>query len=452
MKYKLLFTVFLLTAGIIIFNSCVKQDFDQPPVNIPVSPYKANFTIDSLNMMYTGTDTMLITDSIFIQGIVISSDQSGNIYKNLYIQDNTGGIVIAIDLPDLYTTYRLGQRIVIKLQGLYLGQYGGVTELGYPNGPDIGRIPEALLASHFYPDSLPGKVPAPVLIDEFTTVNMKKYLNMLVRVDNISFPDAGMPFAEYQVSVNRNIADYLGQVILVDGQSGNEFILRTSGYALFYSDLLPFGVGNMTGILSQYSGQFQMYIRDLNDLANFDTTVKVIYRNDFSSDPPDWVIETLTSNKPWTWDSQYLCMSANGYGGTAPCETWLISPAIDLTGVTDPVLTFNTWTKYTDSAIPHPLEVKISTDYSGSGNPSSATWTDLPCTLATTADMTPSGPVSLSDYHQKVYIAYRYRSSGTGSNSSSKWEVDDFSIRGKKYPSGNSFQAASFRGGFFLFR
>jgi hypothetical protein len=127
-------------------------------------------------------------------------------------------------------------------------------------------------------------------------------------------------------------------------------------------------------------------------------------------------------------------MAVNGYGGDAASEDWLVSPGIDLTGVSDAVLTFKMWTKYTDGGLQNPMEVFVSTNYSGSGDPTGATWTPLACTLpaANSASWTSSGDVDLSMYHQKVYIGYRYKSSGTGSNSSSSWEMDTFKVEGEK--------------------
>jgi hypothetical protein len=78
--------------------------------------------------MYTGTLDS-IEDDIIIKGIVISSDQAGNIYKSLYIQDSTGGLNISLDKTNLYTIYKPGQKVYVKCKGLYLGAYGGVVQL-----------------------------------------------------------------------------------------------------------------------------------------------------------------------------------------------------------------------------------------------------------------------------------------------------------------------------------
>ena len=215
---------------------------------------------------------------------------------------------------------------------------------------------------------------------------------------------------------------------------GNSVILYNSSYASFASNLLPQGVGTVQGIFTVFSTKYEFLVRDLNDMVNFvDTGQTVIYQNNFDASPPDWVIFTSSGNG-WTWDASYSEMTGNGYNGSAPSNTWLISPGLDLTNVTNPVLTFNTWTQFTDSGLANPLDVKISTDYSGSGDPSAATWSDIQCILpaANSKVWTSSGDISLSAIHQKVYVAFQYRSSGTASSSASKWEVDTFKLTGRK--------------------
>ncbi len=64
----------------------------------------------------------------------------------------------------------------------------------------------------------------------------------------------------------------------------------------------------------------------------------------------------------------------SGFEG-APFENddWLISPALDLDNYINEVLTFQNAKNYTGND----LEVKISIDYDGGGNPYSGTWTTL---------------------------------------------------------------------------
>jgi hypothetical protein len=415
-----------------ILSSCVKQKFDEPPVIIPHVNFAANATIDTLTKLYGfHTDTLKITQDIIIKGIIAGNDQSGNIYKKFFLQDNSGGLDVEIDQVDLYTQFKVGQRVFIKCKGLYLGQYGGSMELGYLFNGGIGRMPAALMKDHIFADSLAGKPPLPDTLN-LSNPPFDHLINKLVAVPDVRFPDAGLPFVTGGVTTSRNIGDADGNPITINGKN---FILYTSNYASFSNNLLPAGVGTIKGIFTVYTGKYEMLVRDLNDMVNFiDTGQTIIYQNNFDVAPPDWVIFTPASNKPWTWDGSYFEMVANGYGGNVACETWLISPGINLANVTTPVLTFNTWTKYTDSGLANPLEVKISTNYAGSGDPSVATWSNLQCILpaANSATWLSSGAIDLSGFHQTIYVAFRYRSSGVTSSSASKWEVDAFKLTGKK--------------------
>lgn len=452
-KTSILFVLTLIAGFTAVFTGCVKKDFDVPPIVVPSVDFESNANIDTLKRLLSHPmiyDTLYVKDTIvgtshmkkiisdlIIQGLVSANDESGNIYKSLYLQDSTSGIVIASDMTDMYTLYKVGQRIYIKCKGLYLGSYGGVAQLGWADPAySVGRIPATQLESRLFPDSLAGKSPAAdTLILPGDTTNLVQRVNKLVIIPNVRFEDAGQPFVTGDATTNRNITDATGNVIMIGGKS---LILRTSNYASFSLSNLPLGIGAVRGILSSYSKQYQLYIRDLNDLINFDTTgagpvLTTIYENSFDVDPPDWVKYSVNGNN-WTFDSQYQVMVGNGYGGTEPSDCYLVSPALQLTGVSEPILSFRMWTKYTDSGNPNPFEVLISTNYTGSGDPTLATWTTVTCTIpaANSAAWTSSGDVDLSAYNQKVYIAFHYKSSGTASSTASKWEVDNFKLTGKQ--------------------
>ena len=143
-----------------------------------------------------------------------------------------------------------------------------------------------------------------------------------------------------------------------------------------------------------------------------------------------WQVYSAASNDDWrvaSYNGKYYAYSS-GYGADAPTDDWLISPKLTLIG--DEILNFTTAKGYNGSEI----VVKISSDYTGSGNPEDATWIDLPATIATTDDgnfvWTDSGDVNLSAFAGEAYIAFYHKASGTVSNTVANWEVDDVVITG----------------------
>jgi hypothetical protein len=71
--------------------------------------------------------SVVIPDKVYIKTKVISSDELGNTYRSLYIQDiegpEQGGIEIKVGKGSLYTFYKPGQVLYIKADGLVLGNY-----------------------------------------------------------------------------------------------------------------------------------------------------------------------------------------------------------------------------------------------------------------------------------------------------------------------------------------
>ena len=70
-------------------------------------------------------------DRCIIKGQVTTSDQVGNLYKSLYIQDGTAGIEVKIGRNGLYNEYKLGQWIYVDCSDLTVGDYNGMINLGY---------------------------------------------------------------------------------------------------------------------------------------------------------------------------------------------------------------------------------------------------------------------------------------------------------------------------------
>lgn len=413
---KMIFMTALLAA---VFTSCVDDEFDQPDIVIPTVDFDSNCSIANLKASYPGTLDSIEADTI-IQGIVVANDESGNFYKTIVIQDATGGIELKIDRYDMYTEFKVGQRVYVKCRGLFLGDYGSLVQLGYIYNGEIGRIPDVMVDDHIFRDSLPGNAPAAALLTIPTLTT--DYLSMLVQFDSVHFTEPGLTFSESTGTTNRTLED----------ESGNQILVRTSNYANFAADQIPDGIGSIRGILSVYNGDYQLYLRDINDIFNWDDPTSgdyVLYER-FSTDP-GWNSYSVASNEDWFYSSGYGTMAVSASGADVACDDYLISPALNLSGVANPIFTFSSWTRYTDGGLTQPFDVLISTNYSGSGDPTLATWTNLTATLpaADSQTWTSSGDINLSAYSgQTIYIAFRYRSSGTTSGAYSQWQIDEFKI------------------------
>ena len=253
-------------------TSC-DDDWDTPPLAGPVATIEANTSIYDLKAKYwfdetNGVDTIGLTDEgehIIIKGRVISSDASGNIYKNLVIQDETSAVTFSINQSSLYTDYRMGQEVVIDVTDMYLGKYAGLQQFGWPDYSDTyGWQTTFMPLEHFQAHAQLNGLPEPAKMDTICTSisalpttkeGIIKMQSQLVRFDGVSFENGGKAtFAEYQKTTSQTISDGTASLTV-----------RTSGYANFYGKTLPEGEGAIVGILGYFNGSWQLTLRSYED-------------------------------------------------------------------------------------------------------------------------------------------------------------------------------------------
>jgi len=282
------FNFYLSLMLLLVCAAACSDDFDTPPMTVPTAEHKANMTIADFKAKYWQTTVNYIDtvkDDDIIQGYVTSSDESGNIYKSLYISDGTGGLTISINQNSLYNTYRIGQKVVIPMRGYFVGKYNGQQQLGYPQYYEKGLVweatflPSAMWQEMVEIDGLPDLTMVDttvVSISDFQgktdDATLLKYQGKLVRFNNVSFADADgtITFAESGSTTNRNIVD----------ADNNTLVVRNSNYASFRGEALPMGKGSVVGLLSFYatransSGTWQLYLRSIDDCIGFSTDTK----------------------------------------------------------------------------------------------------------------------------------------------------------------------------------
>jgi hypothetical protein len=255
----------LLLVAALVLNGC-KKKFDEPaPATDP--NIQANTTIAQLKAMHTvfGAIDVINTD-VIIEGIVVANDKSGNLYKEIYIQDSTGGLNVLLDANSLYTSFPVGRKVFIKANGLAISDYNRLVQLGVRavvgGVPSVQGITSGLIDDYVIGGSLNNPVvPKVVTVSQLGTSMQDPYQGTLIQLNNYEFiaADTGKTWSDtsaYKNSVN----------LTVKGCTGNSnIIIRTSGFANFAGINVPNGNGTLVAIYTVFNTTKQLIVRDDED-------------------------------------------------------------------------------------------------------------------------------------------------------------------------------------------
>ena len=249
---------------IMMYTCAEDQNFDVPEISCEPPNLKVNASIAAVKSIYKGAVTQ-IKQELIIEGYVISSDEKGNFYRTLHFQNSpvnpTDGLQLDVDIQNLHSMYPIGSKIIINTKGLYIDNYRGVLKIGgvYPQkngGVAVGRLSSMLAKKALFVSCDPPVEMVPKLVKAADIVDAM--INTLVVLENVEITSDShcQPYALVDKNTN----------ILVQNCEGNTIVLRNSGYADFQADLLPVGSGKIQGVLGKYNNDFQLTIRDTNDL------------------------------------------------------------------------------------------------------------------------------------------------------------------------------------------
>lgn len=164
------------------------------------------------------------------------------------------------------------------------------------------------------------------------------------------------------------------------------------------------------------------------------------FKEDFETNFPNWVKYSEVGTQVWTLDPTFgnpypgACAKMSGFANSTNNANvdWLISPAQDLSGFSSASIAFDNAYKFDGPAI----EVYVSRNYSGSGDPNATgvTWTKVEGAKLSTGNYSyvSSGLLDISGFagsgNETVYVAFKYTST---TSASSTWEIDNVKIYGK---------------------
>jgi len=398
----------MMLALVVLGVGC-KKELDSPPIR--TLPVGSVITIAELKAMYTNAPVHFET-AMSLYAIVTADENDGNFYKNISVQDHTGGITLRLlNSGGLY----IGDSIRIYLPGTVLSPYNSLMQLDSVD-VDNNTVKQATLVH---------VEPLVVNISDLDPVTMQ---SMLIRLDSVEFQVADAAGGTWADPVTQAYGEkYLEDCDL------NQVMVRTSGYSNYAGQALPQGRGSILCIMGVYGTTIQLSARRMSDV-HLDgprcpgQELPFFFKNfeDGSLTSGGWTEQDVSGTINWIADafSGYNFGRVTNFVGGAnqACETWYISPSIDLTPTTNPMLSFRTACNYAGPD----LQVLVSTNYT-SGAPGTATWTALSVALSPGSwTWTGSGDVSLVPYiGSNVHFAYKY----IGSNSDGKnYEVDDIKI------------------------
>ena len=270
-------------------TSCQDKDWDTPPSEKGMEAYGNKYlqetnvkTIAEVIALYSNeinnNSLKEVKQPMQIKGIVTGNDEGGNIYSALYLQDNTGAIVLSISQSGLYGAFPVGQTVLVELQGLYVGGYGKQPQIGttYTNPnkegatPQVGRMSRYVWKDHYKLLSpIPGLMVTPIEAKwNFNLLDISKDAGKLVTLKGVTLAEADgkAVFAPSDGSVSL----YGGCAHRVISGLSN-VVVRTSTYADFAQRLLPTTRVDITGVAARYNDTWQIMMRTEKDIVESTT-------------------------------------------------------------------------------------------------------------------------------------------------------------------------------------
>ena len=263
----------LLTAFAI--TSCVKDDdYDIPDPNgkKPLPDYSGQVVSFANVLTKVTASVATYTADEAIEGYVISSDEGGNFYKKIYIQnaDKNQGLSVAIDKSGLYTEFPVGAKVQLRLKDLTTQLNNSAIEVGHgtytakSGRVSVGTMAEAIYKKHLF-DTGERKTVAELakVSNSIQEVSTEAHVDQLITLKGVHFPTDAVGKTLYDKS---NALGGATNYKLTDA-NGKTIIFRTSSYAKFKDEKVPAGEVEVTGVLTKFNKDYQFMISNYADLV-----------------------------------------------------------------------------------------------------------------------------------------------------------------------------------------
>ena len=266
----------LLTAFAI--TSCVKDDdYDIPDPNgkKPLPDYSGQVVSFANVLTKVTASVATYTADEAIEGYVISSDEGGNFYRKIYIQnaDKNQGLSVAIDKKGLYTEFPIGAKVQLRLKGLATQLNNSAIEVGYgtytakSGRKGVAAMAEAIYKKHLF-DTGERKTVAELakVSNSIQEVSTEAHVDQLITLKGVHFPTDAVGKTLFVIP-DANAKDKNGTNYKLTDANGKTIIFRTSSYAEFKDEKVPAGEVEVTGVLTKFNKDYQFMISNYADLV-----------------------------------------------------------------------------------------------------------------------------------------------------------------------------------------
>ena len=275
MKLNLLKPVAIALLTAFAITSCVKDDdYDIPDPNgkKPLPDYSGQVVSFANVLTKVTASVATYTADEAIEGYVISSDEGGNFYKKIYIQnaDKNQGLSVAIDKSGLYTEFPVGAKVQLRLKDLTTQLNNSAIEVGHgtytakSGRVSVGTMAEAIYKKHLF-DTGERKtvVELAKVSNSIQEVSTEAHVDQLITLKGVHFPTDAVGKTLYDKS---NALGGATNYKLTDA-NGKTIIFRTSSYAKFKDEKVPAGEVEVTGVLTKFNKDYQFMISNYADLV-----------------------------------------------------------------------------------------------------------------------------------------------------------------------------------------
>ncbi|NWO28854.1 DUF5689 domain-containing protein [Capnocytophaga sp. oral taxon 903] len=275
MKLNLLKPVAIALLTAFAITSCVKDDdYDIPDPNgkKPLPDYSGQVVSFANVLTKVTASVATYTADEAIEGYVISSDEGGNFYKKIYIQnaDKNQGLSVAIDKSGLYTEFPVGAKVQLRLKDLTTQLNNSAIEVGHgtytakSGRVSVGTMAEAIYKKHLF-DTGERKTVAELakVSNSIQEVSTDAHVDQLITLKGVHFPTDAVGKTLYD---KNNALGNATNYKLTDA-NGKTIIFRTSSYAKFKDEKVPAGEVEVTGVLTKFNKDYQFMISNYADLV-----------------------------------------------------------------------------------------------------------------------------------------------------------------------------------------